>query len=104
MNRLFLILMLLAIPACVLAQKPSRIELVHADVSEFDSDINPGADRLIGKVVFRHENAVMSCDSAYLYKEANTLEAFGKVHIRQGDSLTMTGKHLIYLGDSRLAQ
>jgi len=104
MNRFFLLFIVLALPSYIFAQKPSRIELVHADVSEFDNEINPGADRLIGKVVFRHENAVMSCDSAYLYKEANTLEAFGNVRINQGDSLTMTGKHLIYLGDSRLAQ
>ncbi len=104
MNRLFLPLILLVFPLCIFAQKPSRIELVHADVSEFDNEINPGADRLLGKVVFRHENAVMSCDSAYLYKEANTLEAFGNVRINQGDSVSMTGKHLIYLGDSRLAQ
>jgi lipopolysaccharide export system protein LptA len=104
MNRLFLSFLFLAIPSYLFAQKPSRIELVHADVSEFDNEINPGADRLLGKVVFRHENAIMSCDSAYLYKEANTLEAFGNVRINQGDSLTMTGKHMIYLGDSRLAQ
>src|SRR5262245_11984976 len=104
MSRLFLIFIALVLPAFAMAQKPSRIELVHADVSEFDNEINPGADRLLGKVVFRHENAIMSCDSAYLYKEANTLEAFGHVRINQGDSLTMTGKHLIYLGDSRLAQ
>jgi lipopolysaccharide export system protein LptA len=104
MNRLFLILLLLASTFCLFAQKPSRIELVHADVSEFDNQINPGADRLLGNVVFKHENAIMSCDSAYLYKAANTLEAFGRVRINQGDTLTMTGKHLVYLGDSRLAQ
>lgn len=86
------------------AQKPSRIELLHADVSEFDNTINAGADRLIGNVAFKHENAVMTCDSAYLYKEQNNLEAFGHVRINQGDTTTMTGKHLIYLGDTRLAQ
>jgi len=103
MNRHFLLFIFL-LPSYLLAQKPSRIELVHADVSEFDSEINPGADRLLGHVVFRHENATMSCDSAYLYKSANTLEAFGDVRINQGDSVTMKGKHLIYLGDTRLAQ
>lgn len=86
------------------AQKPSRIELLHADVSEFDNTINAGADRLIGNVAFRHENAVMTCDSAYLYKEQNNLEAFGNILIKQGDTMTLTGKRLIYLGDSRLAQ
>jgi len=95
---------ILCFPLFLFAQKPSRIELLHADVSEFDNSINAGADRLIGHVAFKHENAVMTCDSAYLYKEQNNLEAFGHVRINQGDTTTMTGKHLIYLGDIRLAQ
>lgn len=104
MARILVCFVLAFLPFMLLAQKPSRIELLHADVSEFDSDINPGADRLIGKVAFKHENAVMTCDSAYLYKAENNLEAFGNVRINQGDTTTMTGKHLIYLGDTRLAQ
>ncbi|MEO8085284.1 MAG: OstA-like protein [Bacteroidota bacterium] len=104
MTRNCCFLLLFLIPFFSYAQKPSRIELIHADVSEFDNTINAGADRLLGNVSFKHENAVMTCDSAYLYKEANNLEAFGHVRINQGDTTTMTGKHMIYLGDSRLAQ
>src|SRR5436190_14768313 len=85
-------------------QKPSRIELVHADVSEFDSEINPNNDRLIGHVEFRHEHAVMTCDSAYMNQKENNLEAFGNVRINQGDTTTLTGRHLLYFGDTRLAQ
>ena len=103
-RRFCFLFFLFGIPCIVNAQKPSRIELLHADVSEFDNSINAGADRLIGNVAFRHENAVLTCDSAYLYKEQNNLEAFGHVRINQGDTTTMTGKHLIYLGDTRLAQ
>jgi lipopolysaccharide export system protein LptA len=104
MSRIFIFSLVMLLPAQLLAQKPSRIELLHADVSEFDSEVNPGADRLIGNVSFKHENAIMTCDSAYLYKEQNNLEAFGNVRINQGDTTTMTGRHLIYLGDTRLAQ
>ena len=104
MHRLFLCALISCFSSGLFAQKPSRIELLHADVSEFDNSINAGADRLIGNVAFRHEQAVMTCDSAYLYKEQNNLEAFGHVRINQGDTTTMTGKHMIYLGDSRLAQ
>jgi lipopolysaccharide export system protein LptA len=86
------------------AQKPSRIELQHADVSEFDAAINPNADRLLGHVSFKHENAIMTCDSAYLYKKDNNMEAFGHVRINQGDTVTVTGKHLIYTGNTRFAQ
>jgi lipopolysaccharide export system protein LptA len=104
MKCLALLFLSFALTIQLYGQKPSRIELLHADVSEFDNTINAGADRLLGNVAFRHENAVMTCDSAYLYKEQNNLEAFGRVRINQGDTTTMTGKHLIYLGDTRLAQ
>src|SRR5437868_5509333 len=86
------------------AQQPSRIELLHADVNEFDANINPNADRLLGHVSFKHENAIMTCDSAWLYKKENNLEAFGNVKINRGDSVTMTGRHLIYSGNTKQAQ
>ncbi len=104
MKKICSAVLLLTFPLFLFAQKPSRIELLHADVSEFDNTINAGADRLLGNVAFSHEGAVMTCDSAYLYKEQNNLEAFGHVRINKGDTTTMTGRHLIYLGDSKLAQ
>ncbi|MCX6292228.1 MAG: organic solvent tolerance protein OstA [Bacteroidetes bacterium] len=82
----------------------TRIELVHADVNEFDQSINKEADRLIGNVSFRHENAIMNCDSAYLNKVKNSLVAFGHVKIVQGDTITLTGKRLNYDGNTQLAQ
>jgi lipopolysaccharide export system protein LptA len=85
------------------AQKPEKIELVHADVSEFDQALNAKATRLIGHVVLRHQNAFMYCDSAYLYREENRLEAFNNIRITQGDSITLTGKRLNYDGNSKNA-
>jgi lipopolysaccharide export system protein LptA len=86
------------------AQEKNRIELIHADVDEYDQELHPDADRLIGNVMFKHNNAVMTCDSAYLNKKANKLEAFGNVRINQGDTVTMTGRHLFYDGNTRQAQ
>jgi lipopolysaccharide export system protein LptA len=86
------------------SKKPTRIELLHADYADFDQAINSEAQRLIGNVSFKHENAFMYCDSAYLYKEKNSLEAFGRVRIIQGDSMTLTGKRLLYEGNSQLAK
>lgn len=86
------------------SQASSKIELLNADVSEFDQNINSAATRLIGHVAFKHENAIMHCDSAYLYREENRLEAFQNVRITQGDTLTLTGKRLLYDGNSRMAQ
>ena len=62
--------------ACTLnsyAQEKTRIELLHADVDEFDQALHPDADRLIGNVAFKHDNAMMTCDSAYLNKKENKI-------------------------------
>ena len=69
--------------------QPEKIELVNADVSEFDQELNANATRLLGNVVFRHQNATMYCDSAYLYRNENRIEAFNNIRIKQGDSLDL---------------
>jgi lipopolysaccharide export system protein LptA len=88
----------------VSAQQPERIELLNADLSEFDQDINPFATRLLGNVIFRHADATMYCDSAYLYRNENRIEAFNRIRILQGDSLTLTGDSLQYNGNTKTAQ
>ncbi len=87
----------------VCAQKPEKIELLNADVSEFDQALNANATRLLGHVIFRHQDATMYCDSAYLYRNENRLEAFNNIRIKQGDSLNLTGKRLLYNGDTKIA-
>jgi len=59
--------------------------------------------RLIGNVILKHENALMYCDSALFNKANNSLEAFGNVRINEGDSITLTGDYLNYIGDERKA-
>ena len=85
------------------SQKAGKIEIVHADVSEFDQALNAKATRLIGNVVFKHQNAFMYCDSAYLFRDENRLEAYNNIRITQGDSITLTGKQLNYDGNSKVA-
>ncbi len=46
----------------------------------------------------------MYCDSAYLYQETNSLDAFGKIRIMQGDSINLTGDFLNYNGNTRQAK
>lgn len=86
------------------AQRPERIEILNADVSEFDEEKNVKATRLIGNVIFRHQDATMHCDSAYLYRDENRLEAFNNIRIIQGDSLNLTGNRLLYDGNTKVAQ
>ncbi|MGZ4035365.1 MAG: OstA-like protein, partial [Bacteroidia bacterium] len=79
-----------------------KIEIVHATGLYFADNIANGAQRLVGDVEFKHENALMFCDSAYFYKD-NSLDAFGHIHIKQGDSLNLYGDSLKYDGNTKKA-
>jgi len=101
--RILLSLVSIFICDSITAQKSDKIELIHADVSEFDQSLNAKATRLIGNVAFKHQNAFMYCDSAYLFRDENRLEAYNNIRITQGDSITLTGKRLNYDGNSKVA-
>ena len=82
----------------LIAQESKKIEILNADNTFANSNIHPDYWRLIGNVSFLHNNAVMTCDSAYHYISKNKMKAFGDIKINQGDSITLTGKKLIYFG------
>ncbi len=80
-----------------------RIELLNADRGEYDDKIAPGAQRLKGNVRFRHKDAIMRCDSAYLYQDQQ-VRAFGHVAIDQGDTLHVQADRAHYNGNDRTAR
>lgn len=51
-----------------------------------------------GDVKFRHGGMWMFCDSAYYYPERNSLDAYGHVEMRQGDTLFVFADKLFYDG------
>jgi len=101
LRALFLFAVLLSSLLGSYAQE-NRIKLVKADALKFDESIGNEAQRLIGNVQFKHKGAVMFCDSAYLYSESNSLDAFGSVRVVQGDTLNLTSEKLYYNGNTRL--
>ena len=94
---------MLFLPAFVFSQKVTKIKLLGANSLEYDSNRGVNLKRLIGNVKFQHENAIMSCDSAYLY-ETNKLDAFGNVYINQADTVHIYGDKLKYEGNTRKAE
>ncbi len=85
-------------------QGVKRVYAEYADSTIFEKDNNPDIHVLKGNVVFRHDSTYMYCDSAYLYNENNSLEAFSNVRIEQGDTLFIYGDYLIYEGNHNLAK
>jgi lipopolysaccharide export system protein LptA len=102
--RILLFYFLLAFFSNADAQSPSKIELVHANSLEGDEHLGKDVRRLLGDVVFKQEGTFMYCDSAYLYAASNSMDAFGRVRMQQGDTITLTGDVLKYNGNTRLAK
>jgi lipopolysaccharide export system protein LptA len=93
----------LLLPALIQAQNKAReIELLNANSLEFDENLGGKTKRLLGDVRFRHEGALMFCDSAY-YFDDNKLDAFGHVKLVQGDTVTLTGEIMHYDGNTKKA-
>jgi lipopolysaccharide export system protein LptA len=87
----------------VTAQK--RVKLKQADQlrSGIDKD-GKNFERVIGNVIFTQNKTTIYCDSAYFYKSKNSIEAFGRIRITEGDSVTITGNRLEYDGDVKRAK
>lgn len=85
----------------VLAQK---IKLEHADVLKGGTSGGVRVARPVGNVVFKQGRTTIFCDSAILNKAENSLEAFGKIKILEGDSVTITAGGLTYEGNNRIAR
>ena len=100
-SALFLILLF---PFLTFAQhQPARVELVASDYLEGQKRTDGTTAQKVYKGVFRHEKTLLTADSAYFFSQQNTFEAFGQVHIIQGDSLDIYADYLHYNGNERLA-
>ncbi len=92
------------VSSIVVAQRPTKIDLISADRMQFDRALGDDVRRLIDNVQFRHEETNMFCDSAYLYSETNSLRAFSNVFIQVSDTVSIYSDRLYYNGNSRLAE
>lgn len=97
-----LIFLSVAIASEVQAQK--KVRLKQADFSRGGRNKDGKRfDWVIGNVIFTQNQTTIYCDSAQIFKQENSVEAYGKVKITDGDSVTVTSKHLRYDGDKRVA-
>lgn len=101
-QRLLILCFLLVIATGGYAQK--RVRLKQSDVLRSGKRNDVRFDRLIGNVIFTQNETTIYCDSAHFFRKQNSLEAFGKVRIIEGDSITITGSRLIYNGDDKTAK
>jgi len=99
-----MILMTMAFTLNLGAQEKERIDIEEADLLDSNEKIVLNAMRLIGNVRLRHNNVLMWCDSAYAYNGTNRVDAFGNVHINQGDTAHLYADMIHYDGDRSFAR
>jgi lipopolysaccharide export system protein LptA len=98
------LLTFLLIFGCVFAaEAQKRVRLKQADKSKGTVKDGVRTDWVIGNVIFTQNQTTIYCDSAQIFKKENTVEAFGKVKITEGDSVTVTARRLKYDGNRRIA-
>ena len=85
------------------SQEKKRVEILRAGAL-VQSETVANAQRLIDSVIIQHEDILMYCDSAYTYENSNRVDAFGHVHINQGDTLHLYAQKVYYDGDRSFAQ
>ncbi len=85
-------------------QNARIIVMENADLLRFDQLLRPDVQIATGNVLFRHDDATLTCDSAYFYQANNSMDAFSNVVINQGDTLFAYGDRLYYDGNTRLAR
>lgn len=105
-GRLFMALLFITLAGAspLHGQQVRQIEILNADIIKSDRKLGSGVQKLLGNVRFRHEDAIMNCDSAYFYSESYSMDAFSNVMIEQGDTIFLYGDRLHYEGESRIAQ
>ena len=85
-------------------QGQDMVYLIHSNSLNFDEKRLPDAQILRGDVIFRHDEALMYCDSAYFFDKQNSLHAFSNVRFVQGDTLFGYGDALYYDGNTKIAR
>lgn len=100
MQKNFLLFVLVLFPVLLFGQNRTPIKLERAEHATGNPKLGLNYLR---KPVFSHDGAILSCDSAILYNERNVFEAFGNVHINQGDTLNIYANFLNYDGNAKKA-
>lgn len=100
MHKLRFFFILLLLPCLLFAQQKSKVELISSTRARIDSKTNIS---YVKNPTFKHDNAILTCDSAVFYNDLNYFEAFKNVHINQADTMNIYSDLLNYDGNSKMA-
>lgn len=99
-----LVLIIFLLPVFGLAQRPTKVKLIKANIARYDKTLGEDIQRLIGGVILKQDSTYLYCDSAYLYEATNSFEGFGNVRIKASDTLNIYSDYLNYDGNKKMAE
>ena len=80
-----------------------KVKLKQAETLRGSIQNGIRVDWVIGNVIFEQNKTTIYCDSAIFNKSKNSVDAYGKVRIVEGDSVTVTALRLTYDGNTKIA-
>lgn len=83
--------------------KGKRLNIISAERENFQKIDSVDFVSLVGHVKLKQDQTYFFCDSAVLNQTANTIEAFGNIHINDADSVQTYSQYLKYLGKEKTA-
>src|SRR5690606_11457686 len=72
--------------------------ILKSQYGEFMQSDSQAVHKLVGDVKLLHGSDTLYCDSAFLYKNKNSVEAFGNVEIAQADGTRAFADYMRYTG------
>lgn len=79
------------------------VRIIRANTFRMIDKDTTKLNMFVGNVLIQQGNTFITCDSVVQNQLLNTIEAFGNVHINDGDSVHTYSQYLKYLGDTRVA-
>lgn len=79
------------------------IHIIDAKILNVITKDTVQLNRFVEHCIFRQGNTLFYCDSAFIDRRINVLNAFGHIHINQADSIHIYGDYLHYEGNTKLA-
>jgi lipopolysaccharide assembly outer membrane protein LptD (OstA) len=100
--RAITLLLLVFVSLSAFSQKKKKRISHSSEESIYEKIGDTDVIKLYRNVKFKHEGAIMTCDSAYYYRKENSFDAYSNVRVNQGDTVSMTCNTLHYDGTSKI--
>ncbi|NOT77062.1 MAG: Organic solvent tolerance protein OstA [Cyclobacteriaceae bacterium] len=101
MRRSAIVFMVILCSIHAFGQRKVKLEKANSLRGSVENGVR--MDWVIGDVVFVQNETTIYCDSAIFNKADNSVKAYGRIRITEGDSVTVTSNGLTYDGNKKIA-